>query len=303
MLFNLYINDLPKVVMSNTILYADDSVIFTSSTFLQACQQANEDLSRVNTWCKYHKLSMNAGKTKAMYFSTKPPDDINDIEIKVSGKNIEYVNVYKYLGIQFDPKLTFNSQFNETYKLASYKLLLLKRVRPAITEFTALTIVKSMLLPYLDMGNIFLTSQNKKDMSKLDVILNTALRLVYGVRVAREVHTLDLYTKSNLFSLSFRRQYFLLNMIHRLIATGQIILCTPERETRQNIAPLIKTYVPLNDTVAKSPIFVARELWNNQTPAIRSIVDHNLFKITICSNINKDYIASEIARITAGLFI
>ena len=62
------------------------------------------------------------------------------------------------------------------------------------------------------MGNIFLTSQTKKDMSKLDVILNTALRLVYGVRVAREVHTLDLYTKSNLFSLSFHRQYFLLNI-------------------------------------------------------------------------------------------
>ena len=108
------------------ILYADDSVIFTSSTFSQACQQANKDLSRGNTWCKYHKLSMNAGKTKVMYFSIKPPDDINNIQIQLSGQSIEYVNVYKYLGIQLDPKLSFNSQFNETYKLASYKLLLLK---------------------------------------------------------------------------------------------------------------------------------------------------------------------------------
>ena len=88
-------------------------------------------------------------------------------------------------------------------------------------------------------------------------------------------------------------------MIHRLITTNQIDLCTPETETRQNIAPLIKTYVPLNDTVAKSPVFIARELWNSQTPVVRSIVNHE----TIRSNINKDYIASEVTKITAGLFL
>ena len=92
-------------------------------------------------------------------------------------------------------------------------------------------------------------------------------------------------------------------MIHRLITTNQIDLCKPERETRQNIAPLIKTYIPLNDTVAKSPVFIPRELCNSQTPVIRSIVNHETFKTTVHSNINKDYIASEVTRITADLFL
>ena len=83
-----------------------------------------------------------------MYFSVRPSENIDDINIQLLDNVIEYVNVYKYLGIQLDPKLSFNNQYNETYKLASYKLLLLKRVRPVITEFTALTIVKTMLLPY-----------------------------------------------------------------------------------------------------------------------------------------------------------
>ena len=208
MLFNLYINDLPKVVNNNMILYADDSVIFAdSSTFGLASQLANDDLTRVHAWCKYYKLSMNASKTKSMYFSPMPPDDIDSIQIRLLDNTIEYVNVYKYLGIQLDSKLSFKTQFNETYKLASYKLLLLKRVRPVITEFTALTVVKTMLPPYLDMGNFFFSSQTQKDQGKLDVILNTALRLVYGVRIAREVHTLDLYNKANLFALSFCRKY------------------------------------------------------------------------------------------------
>ena len=52
MLFNLYINDLSKVVKSNMILYADDSVIFASSTFLQASQIVTNDLLRVHVWSR-----------------------------------------------------------------------------------------------------------------------------------------------------------------------------------------------------------------------------------------------------------
>ena len=245
---------------------------------------------------------MNPGKTKSMFFATKAPDDLNDIKIELMGNVLEYVNVYKYLGIQLDTKLTFNNQFNETYKLTSYKLLMLKRVRSVITEFTALTIVKSMLLPYLDMGNLFFTMQKQKDRGKLDVIMNTALRLVYGVKIAREVHTLDLYIKANMFSLAYRRKYFMLNLIHRLITTNQIEIQTPERETRQNRSPLIPLYVPVNDTVAKSPVYVARETWNNQHPDTRGILNHEIFKATIRRKINNEYIAYEIARLTAGLF-
>ena len=302
MLFNLYINDLPRVVNSNMILYADDSVIFASSTFSHACQIVTTDLLHVHTWCKYHKLSMNANKTKSMYFSVKPPDNMNDIKIQLLDNAIEYVNVYKYLGIQLDPKLSFNNQFSETYKLASYKLLMLKRVRHVITEFTALTIVKSMLLPYLDMGNLFFSSQTKKDQGKLDIILNTALRLVYGIRVAREVHLTELYTKSNMFSLTYRRKYFMLNLIHRLITTEQIELLVPERETRHNRSPLIDLYVPINDTVAKSAVHVARETWNSLSPDTRGIMDHELFKTTMRCKLIDEYIASEIARLTAGIF-
>ena len=60
-----------------------------------------------------------------MYFSLRPPGNINDIKIQLLDKAIENVSVYKYLGIQLDSKLTFKNQYNETYKLASYKRLCL----------------------------------------------------------------------------------------------------------------------------------------------------------------------------------
>ena len=116
-----------------------------------------------------------------MYFSVRPPDNIGDIKIQLLDNVIEYVNVYKYLGMQLDPKLSFRSQYNETYKLASYKRLMLKNVRPVITEFTALTIVETMLLPYLDMGNLFFSSQTLKDLGNLDNLEILEHRSYYGI--------------------------------------------------------------------------------------------------------------------------
>ena len=198
--------------------------------------------------------------------------------------------------------MSFHCQFKETYKLASYKLLLLKRVRPVITEYTALTIVKSMLLPYLDMGNLFLSSQTQNDLSKLDVILNTALRSVYNVRIAREVHMLEIYTRANIFPLKYRRNYFVLNLMHRLLTSGQVEQQTVHRVTRQNVAPLLQQYVPANDTIAKSPVYVARDLWNSLPAATRNITDHESFKTTVRNMVKTDYIEHEEAKLLPRLF-
>ena len=191
--------------------------------------------------------------------------------------------------------MSFHYQFRETYKLASYKLFLLKRVKPAKTEFTALTIVKSMLLPYLDMGNMFLSSQTQIDLGKLDVILNTALWTVYNIHNPRDIHMLDIFTRANIFPLKFRRKYFMLNLLDRLLSTGQIDQAETQRVTRHNIAPVLQQYVPLNDTMAKSPTFVARGYWNALPADVRNVLDHAHFK-------KEEYLREETLRLTAGQF-
>ena len=193
-----------------------------------------------------------------MCFSSNPVHGLQNLYIELGNDKIETVPVYKYLGIQLDCKLSFHCQYNETYKLASYKLLLLRRVRSYITEFTSLTIVKSMLLPYLDMGNLYFSTLSHKELGKLDTILNSALRTVYNIRVPWETHNVDIYNRANLFSLTYRRKYFMLNLIHRLIYTGDIELHEPVRVTRRNQAPILKTIIASNQTIAKSPVYTAR---------------------------------------------
>ena len=84
--------------------------------------------------------------------------------------------------------------------------------------------------------------------------------------------------------------------------SGQLDLNVPQRETRQNIAPLFYMYVPINDTVAKTPVYTAKDYWNNLAPTHRSIQDYNLFKTTMKREITNEFIRNETARLTAGLF-
>ena len=121
---------------------------------------------------------------------------------------------------------------------------------------------------------MFLSSLTLNGLGKLDVILNTALRTVYNIHNPRDVHMLDIYTRANIFSLKYRRQYFMLNSIHRLITTGQIDQVEAQRVTRHNMAPVLQQYVAQNDIIAKSPTSVARTYWNNLQEDVRNIDDY-----------------------------
>ena len=303
-LFNLYINDLYSMVSNKLLLYADDSVIYATSVSLTHLYNSlQEDLNQVALWCNYHKLTIKIKKKKLMCFNLQSIQDSLMYQIHLGNYIIDTVAVFKYLGIQLDSKLSFNCQYNETYKLASYKLFLLRRIRNYITEFTALTVVKSMLLPYLDMGNLYFSAIPQRELGKLDTVLNSALRSVYNVRNPRDVHTVDLYVKANLFSLSYRRKYYLLNLIHRLICTGSINLDQVNRVTRMNRAPLLKTTVASKQTIANSTVFIARDLWNSLSTEMRLIDSHEVFKNLIKKDINTEYVQEEMLKLTAGMFI
>ena len=141
-----------------------------------------------------------------------------------------------------------------------HKLLMLKCIRPFVDEFTALTITKTMLLPYLDMGNMFFTALPAKDMDQLkfrvfNTLLNTALRIVYRIKYPSDIHRLKLYTKADLLPLEYRRKYFLLNLTHRMICTQEIMVHEPIQITRATQAHLVVEHYTPYEKIKKSTVF------------------------------------------------
>ena len=54
---------------------------------------------------------------------------------------------YKYLGVHLDPTMNLDSHFNKTYKTASGRVNLLRRIRSNIDTLSAELIYRAMIMP------------------------------------------------------------------------------------------------------------------------------------------------------------
>ena len=121
-LFIMYVNDLSNVINTEVcemIMYADDTVVYTSSTnagFLNL----ESDLCSITKWCNNNKLTLNIGKTKHMVVGST----LND-HLVATKKKIEIVNEYNYLGIELDNELTMENHINKSVCKANKKLYMI----------------------------------------------------------------------------------------------------------------------------------------------------------------------------------
>ena len=83
LLFSIYVNDFPTCLKYGTSLsFADDANIFISGKTAQTLfDKGNDELGNIDNWLVANKLSLNANKTKCVYFYTAnsktPPSDLN----------------------------------------------------------------------------------------------------------------------------------------------------------------------------------------------------------------------------------
>ena len=78
LLFIIYVNDFPNCLKNGTSLsFADDtSILISGNNAKSIFEKGNQELDNVDNWLIANKLSLNASKTKCVYFRTvnsKPP--------------------------------------------------------------------------------------------------------------------------------------------------------------------------------------------------------------------------------------
>lgn len=126
LLFIIHFNDVDKPLQSSRIIkYADDTVIFTSSSnFDDIERNLNNDINNVATWFRENELIVNLtkGKTATMLFGTaKRLNRLQgrQLNLMVNGLPINTATSHKYLGVHLDSTMNFETHFNKTYKKAA----------------------------------------------------------------------------------------------------------------------------------------------------------------------------------------
>ena len=120
--FLLYINDMPSASNFKLTLFADDTKVVDAQKFASKTKLQTE-INKICIWCNNNKLLINQKKSKIMKFGR---DNLN--EIFSFGNNVlAEVSDFRYLGIQMDNRLKFESHFNIVCsKSAHFNCLLFK---------------------------------------------------------------------------------------------------------------------------------------------------------------------------------
>ena len=119
LLFNLYLNELPYILNNNAIdpislpdgshfnclLYPNDLLLISSSA--EGLQQS---LNRLSKYCQDWLLNINPTKKRVIIFQKKSRKSIIDkYKFLVNNENIEIVNNYTYLGVNFSTNGSFTN--------------------------------------------------------------------------------------------------------------------------------------------------------------------------------------------------
>ena len=165
-LFSLLINNIG--LQFRVILYADDTVIFTSEkNSAVVAEKLYHDLVNHENFFIDNSLVGNYKKSKTevlLFDSHQELSKNNTVDITMNGEKISVTENYIYLGVALDRYLNLQSHVENIHMKVASRIKLLGRIRLDITPAVAETIYKVMILPiflYCSYVNISISdSQN-----------------------------------------------------------------------------------------------------------------------------------------------
>ena len=193
----------------------------------------------------------------------------------MNGIRLQYVNHYNYLGIKLENTLSFESHVNETIRMVAHKLYLLSRIRKYVNIYQAITIYRSMIVPYFDYGDIVLVNINRKTIDKLQKLQNRALRVCLALDGRSNVN--EIHNMCNINKLDHRRQtHLLIFSYHR--AQNVKYLKEDYRNLRRYDGPILNELKSNNKSFERSLLFQCALNWNVLPACDRNIQTAKEFK-------------------------
>lgn len=148
LLFNIYINDLPRTAQHcKVLMFADDVKICYSYIAGSEISYLQPDLERFAEWCDNNHLRINVAKCKQMSFSWR---QISRQSYQINGAELDTVTEFRDLGVLVDNKLRYNCHIQEIVNKSKSLLGFMKRWSkefkdPYITKLLFTTIVRPSL--------------------------------------------------------------------------------------------------------------------------------------------------------------
>lgn len=179
-LFNYYINDIPKTEQTKLKIFADDTAIISESTVPdQANKYIQRNITELEKYYNKWKIKINPTKTTLTHFTQRLRTCKNTITF--DGHNIKKQDTVKYLGVTLDKKLNFNKHIENSVRKGK---IILREVFPLISNQSQLSkksklrIYKQAIRPVFLYANPIWSNTSKTNLQKLQILQNKFLRII-----------------------------------------------------------------------------------------------------------------------------
>ena len=189
-LFNVYVAELPSVIETPSIQYADDTTLHRSCTkkeMLENVISLERDLMQLSTWSTDNGLIFNDDKLQMIIFH-KPrslPADRSYL-VRSNGHSIKQESTVKLLGVMVDQNLSWTDQINHVIKSAQSNLQVIKQFQRFTPFNVRKTLAESLVLSKLNYCNTVYSQIPQYMKKKLQRIQNCAAGYVLRKFAHRE---------------------------------------------------------------------------------------------------------------------
>ena len=201
LLFLIYINDLNNSTDNlSTILFADDTNLFCSGKNIQELESTvNAELARVQEWLTLNQLTLNIKKSNFIIFKSHKKQLIRQMNLRLSGNELQRVEESKFLGIIIDQHLTWKNHIDYITKKIIRSTGLLCRIRFYVNQTHLKMLYNSLIYPYLHYGNIVWANNYPTRLDKLFKLQKKVLRIITFSPYTAP--SLPLFTQLNLLNI------------------------------------------------------------------------------------------------------
>ncbi len=194
--------------------YADDTQLYLSfrpddptvAARISGC------LADISAWMKEHHLQLNLAKTELLVFPTTPTLQ-HDSTIQLGSSTITPSTSVKKLCVIFDDQLTFKEHIAKTARSCRFALHNIRMIRPFLTEHAAQLLVQALVIYRLDYYNALLAGLSSNTIKPLQMIQNSAARLVFNE--PKRVHVAPLCISLHWLPVAARIKFKTLMLAYR----------------------------------------------------------------------------------------
>ena len=282
LLFTVFANDLSLYAAgARVVQYADDTQVIVTgkkNDIPSLVKKMESSLASLDQWFYGNALKVNSGKTQLITIGSRQTlRSLPDIKVSFRDTTLLSCNKVKNLGVTFDENLSWDSHVSEVSQRCIGNLIGLTHARRLLPRSVITTLVTALVLSQVQYCMPVYGNGTKKNMSKIQKILNFAARVIFARR--KFDHVSDLRERLGWLPAQLMADHRTLCLTHKVLVSGEPVSLAAslshnseirQRRTRQDSS----LHVPRSRREAGKRRFCAR------APALYNKLSSNLTSLS-----------------------